>query len=104
MKYTEEQINNIVDIIVKGYNPEKVYLYGSYANFDSGSASDIDILVIKETNERFYKRPINIHNMFNPYVYDIDVHVYTPDEFDKYSQMINTIPYLVSKNGRLLYE
>jgi len=104
MKYTEEQINTIVNIIVSGYQPEKIFLFGSLAKGESNASSDIDLLVIKETNEQFYKRPLKIHNLFNPYIYDIDVHIYTPNEFEKYSKIINTIPYLVSKNGRLLYE
>jgi len=50
---TQDQINDVVDIIVKNVNPEKVILFGSYAYGEPQEDSDIDILVIKDTNSAF---------------------------------------------------
>ena len=42
---TTEQINLLKDVIVETMQPEKVYLFGSYAHGIPNEDSDIDILV-----------------------------------------------------------
>lgn len=45
-------ILEILDKIVTEYQPEKVILFGSYAYGNPDNDSDIDLLIIKNTNER----------------------------------------------------
>jgi predicted nucleotidyltransferase len=45
---TKDQINQIVATIVKSVHPDKVILFGSYANGNPGEDSDLDLLVIKD--------------------------------------------------------
>ncbi|HEY6083394.1 MAG TPA: nucleotidyltransferase domain-containing protein, partial [Chitinophagaceae bacterium] len=63
---TTAQIREIIQTIVNGYNPEKVYLFGSYANGTARKDSDLDICVIKETNERAIDRRVKVQSLFNP--------------------------------------
>lgn len=42
--------SKLVDRLKEKYQPEKIILYGSYAYGTPDEASDIDLLVIKETN------------------------------------------------------
>jgi len=51
-----EVIQAVVQKIVAGYEPEKVILFGSYAHGEPDEDSDIDLLIIKETPERFLDR------------------------------------------------
>ena len=55
---TEAQgvIREIVQSLVTGYTPEKIILFGSYAYGEPNADSDIDLLIIKETQERFFER------------------------------------------------
>jgi predicted nucleotidyltransferase len=46
---TEKQIQEIIQTIVEGYDPEKIYIFGSYVNGTPNKDSDPDICVIKET-------------------------------------------------------
>lgn len=94
----------IIKTITEGYMPERIYLFGSALKNGSEKCNDVDLLLIKKTDEPFYKRPLSVQKLFNPYVYDLDIHVYTPDEFDASKNYINTIAYIVNKNGRLIYE
>lgn len=49
-------IRKILQKIVTEYAPQKVVLFGSYAWGNPGPDSDIDLLMIKETPERFLER------------------------------------------------
>ena len=44
-------IPDILEKIVAGYAPQKVILFGSYAYGEPDEDSDIDLLIIKDTNE-----------------------------------------------------
>jgi len=46
----------VVQKIVSAYEPEKVILFGSYAYGEPDEDSDIDLLIIKDTPERFLDR------------------------------------------------
>lgn len=45
--YTVSEIKSIVSRLAKQYGAERVYLFGSYARWDSTPASDIDLRIDK---------------------------------------------------------
>lgn len=49
-------IQEIVRRLVAEYAPQKIILFGSYAYGQPGKDSDIDLLIIKVTQERFSDR------------------------------------------------
>lgn len=49
-------IQEIVRRLVAEYAPQKIILFGSYAYGQPDEDSDIDLLIIKETHERFSER------------------------------------------------
>jgi len=49
-------IRSILQKLIAEYAPQKVVLFGSYAYGVPGRDSDIDLLIIKETSERFIDR------------------------------------------------
>ena len=104
MKITKKDIDYIVQVIVKGYQPEKIYLFGSFNSDNVTQDSDIDLLIIKQTQEKFYRRPLQVHTLFKPYKYNLDIHIYTPTEFNTSKDIINTIANNVINHGRLVYE
>ena len=53
---SEELIQRIVDKLVAEYAPQQVILFGSYAYGTPDRDSDIDLLIIKETEEPFIER------------------------------------------------
>ena len=46
----QEVIRRIVARIVEGYRPEKVILFGSYVHGAPTADSDVDLLIVKETD------------------------------------------------------
>ena len=49
-------LQRILQKLIAEYAPEKVILFGSYAYGVPGPDSDIDLLIIKETADRFLDR------------------------------------------------
>ena len=45
-------IQQIVEKLVSGYAPQRAILFGSYAYGDPTPDSDIDLLIIKDTDKR----------------------------------------------------
>ncbi|GIV15065.1 MAG: hypothetical protein KatS3mg022_0500 [Armatimonadota bacterium] len=44
-------LNDVVQKLVEGYAPQKVILFGSYARGEAREDSDIDLLIIKDTEK-----------------------------------------------------
>lgn len=58
------------------------YLFGSFASNTHTEKSDIDLLIIKDTDISFTKRAIEFVDLFSVFS-EIDILVYTPSEFDR---------------------
>jgi predicted nucleotidyltransferase len=86
------------------YRPNALYLFGSQANAKATENSDIDFLVISNSNQPKRQRALEFRKtMRGKNLYPIDIIVYTPEEFEKERTVKGTIPYTVSKEGKQLY-
>ena len=97
-------ISEIVRMIVKGYDPEKIILFGSFASNTQKDNSDLDLFIIKNTDESYFNRMRKVRNMIHPYPCAIDLFVYTPDEFENNKHIQSLLPFIVNENGVVLYE
>ena len=83
----------------------KAILFGSFGRGTQTRHSDIDLVLVKETSERFIERPRQIL----PLLYEkiqgraIDVLVYTPSEFERMSSSGNKFVRLILREGKTLY-
>ena len=100
----KETLNFIITTIISKISPEKIFLFGSYANGVPTNDSDLDILIVMDTKLPQYKRSAPIKLLFNPYPCPMDILVYIRDEFDGYRSVKNHIIHEVETTGKLLYE
>ena len=56
-------IRAILEKLVAEYSPQQVILFGSYAYGIPAPDSDIDLLIIKETPQRFIDRWVTVHSL-----------------------------------------
>jgi predicted nucleotidyltransferase len=101
----KEQIEEIVNRIVEHYQPRKIILFGSYAYGVPAKDSDLDLLVVKDTDLPRYKRAREIRK----YLWGIseipkDIIVYTQKEIDEWKEVDEAFITSVVKNGKILYE
>ncbi|OGW52231.1 MAG: hypothetical protein A2Z50_06405 [Nitrospirae bacterium RBG_19FT_COMBO_42_15] len=100
----EGLIKEAVKRIIDGFNPEKIILFGSYAYGHPSPDSDLDLLIIMNTNAKPHKRAVPIRKVLKGIGIPKDVIVKTPEEFERFKDVIGTIIYPAAHKGRLLYE
>jgi len=86
-----------------GYQPQKIILFGSVARGETDEFSDIDLIVIKETKERFIQRLLDIA-AYLPRDVAIDALVYTPGEVEAMVKADNPFIRRALEEGQVLYE
>jgi predicted nucleotidyltransferase len=102
---SEAQIQQLVREIVEGYQPEKIYLFGSYANGIANEDSDIDLFIVKNTSARKKDRVEQVlHSLKNYPSTGVDFIIYTPQEVELTKNYITNIAQEAIKTGRLMYE
>ncbi|MBI5059923.1 nucleotidyltransferase domain-containing protein [candidate division KSB1 bacterium] len=94
----------IVSRIVAISQPRKVVLFGSYARGDSKPTSDLDILVIAESDLPRYKRAASLYRALSDIPQPMDIIVYTPQEAEDWSQVKQAFVTTALREGKVLYE
>jgi len=81
-------------------------LFGSLARGTQSERSDIDLIVVRQTNERFVERPTEILMMLYEKLrgWAIDVLVYTPEEYERMLAHGNFFLTRAVREGRIVYE
>ncbi|MDO8570851.1 MAG: nucleotidyltransferase domain-containing protein [Candidatus Daviesbacteria bacterium] len=93
-------VQDIIDQIMP-YNPEKIILFGSYANGKPSSDSDVDLVVIKKTTLPFLERQKQVHLLLRT-VTAVDIFVLTPQEFEK-AKLDNLFIKEANETGKIVY-
>lgn len=98
----EQKIKEITEKIVKEYQPEKIILFGSWAWGNPGPDSDVDLFIVKETeNTRELARQID--GSIYPRPFPVDLIVYRPQQIIKSLSGGNLFIRDILTNGRILY-
>ncbi len=101
-KNIEELLQEVVNRIKK-QGVKKIILFGSSSRGEADRYSDIDLVIIKDTNERFVKRLLSVET-FSDLPIQVDIFVYTPQEFDTMLNMRNPFIESVVREGKIIYE
>ena len=104
MMIDSPKILEIVNIITKEFNPEKIILFGSYATGKIDEDSDIDLLIIKDTNLPYHKRNIDMRRALFGTKVPVDLLVYTNEEFEREKVMKYSFVNQIIENSLILYE
>ncbi|MBN1351644.1 nucleotidyltransferase domain-containing protein [candidate division KSB1 bacterium] len=99
-----QKLMDITQTIVKYYKPEKIILFGSYAEGNPSPESDLDLLIIKQTNTPIRKRTREIRKYLRGAKIGIDLLVYTQNEIDKWLSVETAFTTQILKKGILLYD
>ena len=88
---------------LKKYRPHKVILFGSAARGEADAQSDLDVIVIKDTQESFTERLEAMAKLCPPGVH-ADILVYTPEEIRAMVEEENPFIIQALREGKLVYE
>jgi len=97
------EIKEVARRIGQETGAEAVVLFGSHARGQAGMHSDVDLLVIAESDLPRHKRSRQLHLMFKPYPFAMDILVYTPNEVETEREFELSFISRVLREGKRLY-
>lgn len=98
-------IQDMVDRLSLEYSAQEVILFGSYAYGEPHPESDIDLLIIKQTNERFIDRWSAVRRILSDpnRTVPLETLVLTPDEVSERLAMGDQFLAEILEKGEILY-
>lgn len=100
----QDTIAEMVRRIVRQFAPEKIILFGSHARGMGGPDSDADLLVVMPVSGSKRKLAEEIDLALAGVGMPKDVIVVTPEEVERYREVVGTIIYPAIHEGKVLYE
>ena len=83
---------------------ERVVLFGSYANDRMTADSDVDFLVVAESDLPRHKRSRELYRQLRPLRFPLDIVVYTPDEVQRGCRTPVSFVSQALQEGKTVYE
>lgn len=98
----EESLARLVALLSADPTVRRIILFGSYARGRADLRTDLDLIVVQESDRGFLDRMAEISRRVGPLPVDADILVYTPQEWER----VRETPFgrMVLKEGRVLYE
>ena len=100
----KRQIQWAVNQLVEALHPEKIILFGSYAYGKPNRNSDVDMLVIMESDERWTVRITRAYRALRAKTFPMDLIVRTPQEMEYRLAIGDSFIQEIIERGRVLYE
>lgn len=97
----DKVVSQLIDRI-QAYKPERVILFGSTVRGESSLDSDIDLAIIKSTDQPFYRRNRDVRILLRSKI-PLDVFVFTPEEFER-TKKTNPFVAEIERTGKIIYE
>lgn len=103
---TDQVVQTLVRRIIEGYHPQKIVLFGSLVWGEPDEDSDIDLLIIKETDETPLERRVHVRRLVSDVKRWIPFSpiVLTPEELDHRLKIGDPFYQEIILRGRVLYE
>ncbi len=98
-----EVVSKTIESIVSGYAPGQIRIFGSYARGDYHEGSDLDLIIIKETDKKFPDR-IEEVLQYCPGGIDVEPMVYTEHEMETMLAKGNAFLEQALSEGVVVYE
>jgi len=96
-------IEAVTERIVEGFEPDSIILFGSMASEGDNWDSDIDLLIVKETDDDPASRRAAVERLLQDRAVPLDILVYTPGGIRTLFSMGSPFIEEIMESGRLLY-
>ncbi len=80
MPITQDKIRQAAERIVEAAHPETIILFGSYAYGRPTPDSDVDLLVVMESDQSIHARTVELSRVLSPRPFPVDIITRTPAE------------------------
>jgi predicted nucleotidyltransferase len=100
---SESEIQALADKIAREFHPQKIILFGSHARGDARPDSDVDLLVIMDSDQHPARTAAEVTYRVHPRHYPLDLIVRSPETVRTRLQMNDWFMRDVMREGRVLY-
>lgn len=100
----EKELHRIVATLIEKYKAGKIILFGSLSTGRIHEWTDIDLLIVKETDKRPLDRATDIMEILNYPRIAMDIFVYTPQELECLMKQGSQFIAEAFEQGKFLYE
>ena len=100
---SDKLLEQIQKRITDALNPRSIYLYGSYAYGDSHPDSDIDLLVVVDSNEDTLTLAARGYIALKGLKVPVELNVVSIDDFNKHRHWQSSVERDAAERGKQLY-
>jgi len=97
-------VDQVIKKIAAEFNPEMIIIFGSVAKGEARGQSDLDILVVMDTELPYYKRAPEVRRKLLGIPLAMDILVTTPEEFHTYKDDDRSFIKDIVRTGKIAYE
>jgi predicted nucleotidyltransferase len=98
-------LDSIVNTLAKEYRPQQIILYGSQVYGTPGQVSDIDLLIVKDSQASPYQRAVQVRRLLRDPQrrIPVDLLVVTPAELEERLARGDQFLKMIISQGEVLY-
>ena len=97
-------LKEIVRRLIAAVDPDRIILFGSHARGDAGPDSDLDLLIVKDTDQTGYRRSIQAYRALSGLGVAKDIIWRTAAELEDWSHVATYVTTRALREGKVLYE
>jgi predicted nucleotidyltransferase len=101
--HLKQEVTRYVHLLTEHGDPERVIVFGSLATDQVHTWSDIDLVIVEQTDLPFFQRLRRVRRLLQPQV-GTDILVYTPEEFEQLCQERVFFQEEILTKGIVVYE
>lgn len=99
----QKHVRVMVSRIINSFDPDKIILFGSYARGTAGPDSDVDLLIVMPFTRSKRETQLEIRRVLHDVEVSKDILVSTPEEYAWRKDVVGTIEYPATREGKVLY-
>ena len=104
--YDYSAVDVVVDAIVGDLSPKMIFLFGSVARGTADGDSDMDLMVVMDTDEKHTRRSSDVQMALwrRKIVVDADIIVVTPEEYEENKENEHSFIHEIVSTGKIVFE
>ena len=104
--YDYSAVDVVVDAIVRDFSPKMIVLFGSVARGTADGDSDMDLMVVMDTDEKHTRRSSDVQMALwrRKIVLDADIIVVTPEEYEENKGNEHSFIHEIVSTGKVVFE
>lgn len=100
----QQIIHEIVLRVLRATRPSRIILFGSAATGEMTPDSDIDLLILKETDSANEEEWLTVDRALRGLPFPFDIVIMPVQKFEESKHIVGGIAYPANKYGKVIYE